>query len=234
MMPHGRFRADDRTTLSTIWVAGTALVVLATTSVPSSAAHELTLTYDPPDILELEAGWELQDLLALEHPELFAGMWYEDNILVVAVAGDDSDVEQIKQVVETVVERPDAIRYMMATYTESALESYRRTLNDSFNRLAEDHGVQSLYVDVRQNKVKVETSSSSPEMTSLPRFVSGVPSTAIVFEQADPLRLADDHESNSELAESAPQSSSWTTRLVQLALVCAAGVLAARRLKRPF
>ncbi len=189
------------------------------------------LAYNSPNTVQLETVWELQDQLAQDHSQHFAGLWNEDGDLVVAVVGGDADIEQIRRTVNAVVQQSAAVRYTAATYTKAELEFYSQKLTQVFSRLVEDYGVQSVYVDVRQNRVKLETSSSEPEMTSLPSYVSGVPSEAVSFEQKDPLRTVEGGETDSEPVESAPPSSNWISRLIQLILFCVLGIWAARTIR---
>jgi hypothetical protein len=171
----------------------------------------------------LEEASELADALRRLHPDRFGGLWREPDRLVIGVV-DGRDA--IEASVALLFPDPAFVSYRSVDWSEEALEHTRSRFEARLPELFDEQEVHALGVDVRRNRVYMET-SRRPGAVKWERYVSGVPASMVLVEQQQPPQLVDGFG-----APNSPGSSTSGLRLRILAAVLLVALALAWRQRR--
>jgi hypothetical protein len=152
---------------------------------PDEVQLDPSLTNPEEPTPYLEEAWALADALRRLHPDRFGGLWREPDGLVIGVVDDP---EAIEASVASLFPDPTFVTYRSVDWSEAALENARSKFEARLQVLFDEQEVHALSVDVKRNRVYLET-VRNPAAVRWERFVSGIPASMVLVEQGQPPQL---------------------------------------------
>lgn len=189
---------------------------------PDEVQLDPSLTNPEEPTPYLEEAWALDEALRRLHPDRFGGLWREPDGLVIGVVDDDRDA--IEASVASLFPDPAFVTYKPVDWSEAALEHARSKFEARLQELFAEQEVHALGVDVRRNRVYMET-SRRPSAVDWERYVSGVPTSMVLVEQQQQPQLVD----GSGVVANAADSSGVGLQILIVAVVLLVALALARR-----
>lgn len=152
---------------------------------PSPPVDETELDPEEADG-HTEAVAALGDALREQHPSEFGGLWRDRSRVFVAVVSNEA---ALRETVEAVFPEPDLVAYTSADYSEAQLEHTMSELNRVFGQLADQQGVNSLFIDVKENRVVLE--GQQPRGVDVSAYVSRQLADMVIVREGQPPQAVD-------------------------------------------